>query len=84
MGYFRKNEIKSAKQTPTPLYKRTPFPEILDPPLKLHYWNGLKSEFHKVLEKILSVVCLEDLRGLIEKWYELNHVLYFIRIACLI
>ena len=56
----------------------------LDPPLKLHYWNGLKSEFYEVLENILSVVCLEDLRRLIEKWYELNHILYFIRIACLI
>ena len=33
MGYFRKNEIKSAKRTPIPLYIRTPCPEILDPPL---------------------------------------------------
>ena len=28
-----KNEIKSAKRTPTPLYIRTPVPEILDPHL---------------------------------------------------
>ena len=32
-GIFMKNEIKSAKRTPTHLYIRTPIPEILDPPL---------------------------------------------------
>ena len=36
MGYFFKKGIKSAKcppPPPIPLYIRTPFPEILDPPL---------------------------------------------------
>ena len=39
---FKKNEIKSAKWTPIPLYLQTPFPKIQDLPLtalmiKLHW-----------------------------------------------
>ena len=50
-GIFKKNEIKSAKWTPTPLFiYETPFPEILDLPLSSSYsvcWRPkltLKSE----------------------------------------
>ena len=34
-----KNGIKSAKPTPTPLYIRTPFSEIRDPPLTIDQPN---------------------------------------------
>ena len=42
-GIFKKLDIKSAKRTPILLYIRTPFPEILDPPLKLTFYEGLQS-----------------------------------------
>ena len=48
-GIFNKNEIKSAKRTPTLFYIWTPFPEILDPPpgnslQSAVPWDKLKSE----------------------------------------
>ena len=43
-GIFKKNEIKSAKRTTTPLHIRTPFPEILDPPLIHVCQHGRLSE----------------------------------------